>query len=185
MSGAPDVLCLQEVFKKSVAKEIVEAVSSIYPYYASFEDLEEDVGSQPACTPQEVSTTTACQSQFCSNLTSPVQLFNCTLLNCFRFSLLSQSCQSCLIFEAGVVEDTHTHCSTTVLASEYNAPYGVLLLSKHTLSNTKTADFLDPPFRSFVPRGYITAEVRTELFTDNNTASIFAVVLLMRPLICT
>lgn len=162
MSEAPDILCLQEVFKRSVAKEIVEAVSSVYPYYASFEDLGEDAGTQPACTPQEASIASACQSQFCSNLTSQVQVFNCILLNCFRSSLLSQSCQSCLIYEAGIVEDTHTHCSTTILASDYTASYGVLLLSRHRLSNTKTSDFLDPPFRTFLPRGYITAEVYTK-----------------------
>ena len=140
-------------------KDIVDAVSNEYPYYASFEDPEEDAGTQPACTPQEASIAADCQSQFCSNLTNSVQLFNCTVLRCWRFSQLSQSCQSCLTFEAGTAEDTYTHCSTNIFASDYTAPYGVLLLSRHHLSNVKRADFMDPPFRTIIPRGYITAEV--------------------------
>ena len=159
MSGAPDILCLQEVFRRSEVKEIVDAVSNEYPYYASFEDPGEDAGTLPACTPQEASIAADCQSQFCSNLTNPMQLFNCTVLKCWRFSQLSQSCQSCLTFETGFPEDTYTHCSTNILASDYTAPYGVLLLSRHRLSNVKTADFVDPPFRTIIPRGYITAEV--------------------------
>ena len=158
-SGAPDILCLQEVFRRSEVKDIVDAVSNEYPYYASFEDPEEDSGTQPACTPQEASIAADCQSQFCLNLTNSVQLFNCTVQRCWRFSQLSQSCQSCLTFEAGTTKDTYTHCSTNIFASDYAAPYGVLLLSRHHLSNVKTADFMDPPFRTIIPRGYITAEV--------------------------
>ena len=171
-SGAPDILCLQEVFRRSEVKEIVDTVSNEYPYYASFEDPKEDAGTLPACTPQEASIAADCQSQFCSNLTNPMQLFNCTVLKCWRFSQLSQSCQSCLTFETGLPEDAYTHCSTNILASDYRAPYGVLLLSRHHLSNVKTADFVDPPFRTIIPRGYITAEVLL-ISTIENHGSIY------------
>ena len=167
-SGAPDILCLQEVFRRSDAKEIVEAVRNDYPFYASFEDLEEGAGIQRACTPQEAGTAGACLLQFCANLTSPqtpdeqLQLFNCTLQNCLRFSQLSQSCQSCLIFEAQDLPDgvdVFTHCATNVPANDYTAPYGLLLLSRHNLSNITALSFLDPPFLTYLPRGYIAAEV--------------------------
>ena len=45
-----------------MAKEIVDAVSSVYPYYASFENLEQDAGSQCAYTAQEAGTVGACVS---------------------------------------------------------------------------------------------------------------------------
>ena len=171
-SGAPDILCLQEVFRRSDAKEIFEAVRNDYPFYASFEDLEEGAGIQRACTPQEAGTAGACLLQFCANLTSPqtvselVQLFNCTLQNCLRFSQLSQSCQSCLIFEAQDLPDgvdVFTHCATNVPANDYTAPYGLLLLSRHNLSNITASDFLDPPFVTYLPRGYVAAEVRRKI----------------------
>ena len=167
-SGAPDILCLQEVFRRSDAKEIVEAVRNDYPFYASFEDLEEGAGMQRACTPQEAGTAAACLLQFCANLTSAqtvselVQLFNCSLQNCLRFSQLSQSCQSCLIFETQDLPDgvdLFTHCATNVPANDYTAPYGLLLLSRHNLSNITASGFLDPPFVTYLPRGYIAAEV--------------------------
>ena len=76
-----------------MAKEIVDAVSSVYPHYASFENLEQDAGSQRACTAQEAGTVGACVSQFCSNLIpgDPFPLLNCSLL---LFSQMSQSCHT-------------------------------------------------------------------------------------------
>ena len=167
-SGAPDILCLQEVFRRSDAKEIIEAVRSDYPFYTSFENLEESAGIQRACTPQEAGTASACLLRFCANLTSAqtpneqLQLLNCSTQNCLRFSQLSQSCQSCLVLEAQDLPDgvdVFTHCATNVPANDYTAPYGLLLLSRHRLLNITASDFLNPPFVTYIPRGYLAAEV--------------------------
>ena len=144
-----------------MAKEIVDAVSSVYPYYASFENLEQDAGSQRACTAQEAGTVGACVSQFCSNLIpgDPFPLLNCSLQNCLRFSQISQSCHSCLVVGGLAAADIFVHCSTVAPASDFTTPYGLLLLSRHRLLNVITSDFLDPPFVTNLPRGYISAEV--------------------------
>ena len=164
-SGAPDILCLQEVFKRSTAKEIVDAVSSVYPYYASFENLQQDAGSQRAWTAQEAGTIGACVSQFCSNLIpgDSFPLLNCSLHNCLRFSQISQPCHSCLVLDGlAAAQDgvnIFVHCSAFAPASDFTTPYGLLLLSQHRLLNVKASDFLDPPFVTYIPHGYISAEV--------------------------
>ena len=165
-SGAPDVLCLQEVFRRSVAQEIVEEVRSDYPYYASFENLElTDAGTPRACTPLEAGTVGACVTQFCSDLLlgDPFPLLNCSFQNCLRFSQISQPCHSCLVMDGLVARqdgvNIFVHCSTIAPASDFTAPYGLLLLSRHRLLNIVTSDYLDPPFVTNLPRGYISAEV--------------------------
>jgi len=70
-----------------------------------------------------------------------------------------------LIFEAQNTQNVFTHCATNVPANDYTAPYGLLLLSRHNLSNITVADFLNPPFLTYLPRGYIAAEV-CELVLD-------------------
>ena len=145
-----------------MAKEIVDAVSGVYPYYASFENLEQDAGSQRACTAQEAGTVGACLSQFCSNLTgSQIPLLNCSVQNCLRFSQISQSCHSCLVLDSLATQGVNVfvHCSTIAPASDFTAPYGLLLLSRHRLLNITASDFFDPPFVTYLPRGYISAEV--------------------------
>ena len=149
-----------------MAREIVEEVRSDYSYYASFENLElTDAGTQRACTAQEAGTVGACVTQFCSNLTSgeALPLLNCSLQNCLRFSQISQSCQSCLILDnLAATQDgvnIFVHCSTIAPASDFSAPYGLLLLSRHRLSSITASDFVDPPFVTYLPRGYISAEV--------------------------
>ena len=146
-----------------MAQEIVEEVRSDYPYYASFENLElTDAGTQRACTPLEAGTAATCVLQFCSNLTA-IPLLNCSLQNCLHIQFqISQSCQSCLVLESLATQEgvnIFVHCTTIAPASDYTAPYGLLLLSRHRLLNITASDFVDPPFVTYLPRGYISAEV--------------------------
>ena len=70
-----------------------------------------------------------------------------------------------MIFEAQNTQNVFTHCATNVPANDYTAPYGLLLLSRYNLSNITVADFLNPPFLTYLPRGYIAADV-CELVLD-------------------
>ncbi len=160
----PDILCLQEVFRRSDIRDIVDAVkNSNYPYHASFEDLEEQPSLLPACTGEGAQDYHRCLQQ-CS-VKPGTALSNCSLVECGVFGRqLSRPCRSCLVLEANsqadLEVDTFTRCTSTIPASEYAVPYGVLLLSRYPLSQTVARDYLDTPhIHSAVPRGYIAAEV--------------------------
>ena len=161
-SGTPDVLCLQEVFRRSDAKDIVEALRSQYPYHASFENLTAEPLVQPACTPQEAGVFESClQDNYCSQVVGTV-FINCSLANCGKLLFeSSQSCATCMYMELGAAEDADAfaRCASTVPANEYTAPYGVLLLSRYPLSDVTSRDYMEPPFVFSLVRGYITAKV--------------------------
>ena len=164
ISRAPDVLCLQEVFRRSDAKDIVEALRFQYPYHASFQDLDAEPAPQPACTPQEVGAAALCLEISCSQFPRGNAFINCTLVECGHvLFLLPQACISCLSTELGAAEDaqvnTFTRCASAIPRNEYTDAYGLLLLSRYPLSNVATVDYLDSAFTLFVPRGYITARV--------------------------
>ena len=173
LSSTPDVLCLQEVFRRSDAKDIVEALRFQYPYHASFEDLTAEPSVQPACTPEEAGAFGLCLQTNCLQF-SGLMLFNCTLAACGNLLLeSSQSCAGCVSLEFGSAEDTDvgaslTRCASTVPANEYTAPYGVLLLSRYPVSDVTSRDYVDPPFVFSLIRGYITAKVCEVLY--NGTA---------------
>ena len=162
-SSPPDVLCLQEVFRRSDAKDIVEALRSQYPYHASFQDLDAEPVPQPACTPEEAGTAALCLSENCADVPEE-SLQNCTYVECGVLFTFPQACQTCLATEFGAAEDAQldsfSRCASIISASEYAVPYGLLLLSRYPLSNIITSDYLDPPFVFPAPRGYITAQVR-------------------------
>ena len=160
----PDVLCLQEVFRRSDAKDIVAAVKNIYPHYASFQDLETSPSSRPACMGERAQAFGRCLQQ-CS--TDPGTIFNnCSVNECADLAeQLPYSCLSCLVLEIGSHEDTEVdaiaRCMSTIPVNEYIDAYGVLLLSRYPLSDVTTKNFLDidPDSVLSAARGYITAVV--------------------------
>lgn len=105
MNRAPDILCLQEIYRTSDALDILEAAQDYYPYYASFADLEAPADpATPACNQEELVTFGSCVSAQCSNLTG-LAVTNCFLTQCMDdYFGLSRSCRYCLGLEDGADE---------------------------------------------------------------------------------
>ncbi len=162
----PDILCLQEVFMKSLAADIAREVRDNYPYHASFQDLSNGPSSHPACSKDEIQEYRTCL-QRCP--TPPgVAVTNCTIANCSDVTAwLTQSCYSCLLFESRFTSgdvsppDILEVCSSSVPEDDYSAPYGILMLSKYQLSDITPEKFFDSHHKStaLLPRGYIAAKV--------------------------
>lgn len=143
-------------------------MKNIYPYHSSFEDLSDGPASHPACSVDEVRLYESCLQE----CPSPpgIVITNCTITKCRSIKAqLSQTCFSCLLLEGRY--DTHATtkpdilalCSSVVSASEYDASYGVLLLSKYPLSYVATKDYFSSQHEPILlPRGYIRAEVNLQ-----------------------
>ncbi len=162
----PEILCLQEVFRRSIAVDIVREVGNIYPYHASFENLRDDPSSRPACSVDEIQVYNACLIQCAPPPGNAVN--NCSLVKCHGVKAqLTQSCFSCLVlescynFEESSEADVLAVCSSKVPANDYTAAYGLLLLSKYPLSNVTAEDYVDSYQEFITPlqHGYITAKV--------------------------
>ncbi len=163
----PDILCLQEVFRRSDAKDVVDAVKEDYPYYASFQDLEEGASFQQACTLQELQSFTDC-------MTVCTQGCGCDLRTCE--AAVSFPCLNCIGMELYPADlGTLMNCFTIPL-NEYKAPYGLLLLSRFPLTGIVTKDYLDGDDYSptLLPRkGYISAKVRNRyVYTCIHVATV-------------
>ena len=143
----------------------MEEVEKEYPYHASFGNLKAEPEEQRACTIIEANNAAACLMTNCLDVsTDPKALLNCSYVECGRVLFgFSQSCLTCLTVEFGSEEDnmtdTFARCATMIPANDYTAPYGLLLLSRYPLSHVTTSDFLEPPFKFSILRGYIKAKV--------------------------
>lgn len=95
-----------------------------------------------------------------------IRFGNCSVVECRTVLFnLSSPCFFCLGLEFGAAEDAQadafTRCASVIPASEYAAPFGLILLSRYRLTEVETVDFLDGD-RGSILRGYIRARVTTE-----------------------
>ena len=130
---------------------MVNAVKDEYPYYASFQDLDEYPSIDRACSPKDLGAYTTC-TENCVNEGG------CDLHTCE--AVVSQPCLTCIAMELVQEVDTLTYC-LTIPKNEYVDSFGVLLLSRFPLSDVITKPYVDVDYGStVVPRkGYITAKV--------------------------
>ncbi len=157
LTGAPDVLCLQELIRRQDALDIVEAVKSQYPYHASLDNLTGPVSPQPACSIDEARMLGVCFANCAADVNDSTT--NCVFSKCNHRVLpnLSHVCYVCVLSELGTsAEETITQCASRIPASEYTNPFGVLLLSSYRLSDIKTLDYASD---STLRRGYVSAQV--------------------------
>ncbi len=145
-----DVVCLQEVWLiqdeegdwvDDQITGIVDATSEKYPH--SFFEITRAEGGTLGCTEEEVAPLETCFMDNCSE-EPPDMLSGCVTSNCgTEFGMVSQECGQCLIGElGGTFEEIKGACVGGASSGfAYDGHNGLLLLSKHPLSNTTHTAF--------------------------------------------
>jgi endonuclease/exonuclease/phosphatase family metal-dependent hydrolase len=92
----------------------------------------------PGCTAEEVAPLTECIETFCSEI-SPGELASCGLDQCgMEFEATSSACQTCIASNLGIpLEEIIDSCDGGGAAFSYGGRNGLLILSKHPLSQTE------------------------------------------------
>ncbi|GAC1569929.1 MAG: hypothetical protein NVS3B20_01210 [Polyangiales bacterium] len=180
-----DVLCLNEVWRRSDRDALVNAARARYPEHASFDtDLETAVDdptdqhgaipkapSSPPCTGAVdragVERATACATKHCSTLPSDehgfLTSYQCIQANCvaelFAVQAANPRCYNCI----GVTTNDSSYdqvrqdCETKPKAGlSFGGNNGVLLLSRHPLSNIEHRVLPSTNFRRTVVRATVT-----------------------------
>ena len=137
MKSSADVLCLQEVELPLHQQEVYKAVRSKFPYIVSAIDLEQNVSVNvtPACDAADLQTALSCSETECNNVTG-LDFTHCFLQQCY--SILNSLPNECLfcVFIGG-----HTFECMEDPSSLYQQTYGIMLLSKFELSDTRLWSF--------------------------------------------
>jgi endonuclease/exonuclease/phosphatase family metal-dependent hydrolase len=143
-----DVVCMQEVWlyedeqgdwSQGQIDAIVDASAETFPN--SYYEITEDSGGEAAnCNDDDTGPIESCVAENCADV-SDDNLAGCALSNCdTEFNSLSSSCQQCIGANiGGSIDDIIGACTGDVGGSSYsyNGHNGLLLLSKHELTNTE------------------------------------------------
>ncbi|HOU54445.1 MAG TPA: endonuclease/exonuclease/phosphatase family protein [Myxococcota bacterium] len=138
-----DVVCLQEVWADMDGDAIIQATSTVFPHSFRMLTSDESGGEAAACTSQELDPLAACTRDHCSDV-PPENLANCVLGNCGdQFNAISSTCQTCLVSQLGnTLDDMVAACSGGAGGQyAYGGRNGLLLLSRHPLTNQETLVF--------------------------------------------
>lgn len=143
-----DVVCMQEVWlyedeqgdwSEGQIDAIVNTSAEVYPnsYYEITEDSGGDVAN---CNEDDTGPMEACVAENCDGVSND-NLAGCALSECdAEWDGLSSSCQQCIGANiGGSIDDIIDACTGEVGGSafSYNGHNGLLLLSKHALTNTE------------------------------------------------
>lgn len=143
-----DVVCLQEVWlyedeqgewSEAQIDAIVDTSAETYPH--SYVEVTEDAGGDVAdCNDDDTGPMETCVNDKCGDVSNE-NLAGCALSECGdEFNALSSGCQQCIGANiGGSIDDILNACTGEVGGSafSYNGHNGLLLLSKHELSNTE------------------------------------------------
>jgi endonuclease/exonuclease/phosphatase family metal-dependent hydrolase len=143
-----DVVCLQEVWlyednqlqwNTGQIEDIVEASEQTFPhsYYEVTQTTGEDL---PNCNDDDTTAMEACVADNCAGVSND-QLQACALPTCqTEFDALSDDCRGCIGANiGGSIDDILEACTGDVEGSafSYGGHNGLLILSKHELTNTE------------------------------------------------
>lgn len=130
-----DVICLQEVWFQEEIDAVLAATSGQWPhsYYLKTESDE----TLPGCTAAESDPLEACIQANCGDVPQD-ELASCGLSQCGdEFGAASPDCQGCIAANLNLpIEEIVATCSGGGPALAYGGHNGLLLLSKHPMSNT-------------------------------------------------
>ncbi|MGM0555332.1 MAG: endonuclease/exonuclease/phosphatase family protein [Myxococcota bacterium] len=143
-----DVVCMQEVWlyedeqgnwSEGQIDAIVDTSAETYPN-SYYEITEESGGEVANCNDDDTGPIETCVADQCGDV-SDDNLAGCALSNCdTEFNNLSSSCQQCIGANiGGSIDDIINACTGEVGGSaySYNGHNGLLLLSKHEMTNTE------------------------------------------------
>lgn len=129
-----DVVCLQEVWTQEDIDLVIDGAKDAFPH-SHHVFLEDTTLGPPACTATESDPLKACVDQKCPD-TPASEIAGCALENCNpEFSALSAGCVECIVANIGKeVEEILSICQTSSQKYAYGGHSGLILLSKHPLS---------------------------------------------------
>ena len=125
-----DVVCLQEVWKASIQRQIYGGLSNLYPYFVSQIDLRTPGSNSTAaaCSLSELTGVVVCNDMNCRNSTSRT----CGLRECTQIiSALSDECRLCVI-----INPLPNVCLTEP-AANYERSFPMMLISKKEINQQR------------------------------------------------
>ena len=145
-----DVVCIQEAWihqdddgawVDDQITTIIEQASESYPH-SYWERTTAPADATAGCTTEEAGPLQACVQESCADV-APGELAGCALSNCgAEFNATSSECQTCIAGELGnPLDEIIATCTGDGSASySYDGHNGLLLLSKHPLTDTEYVD---------------------------------------------
>lgn len=129
-----DVVCLQEVWTQEDIDLVIDGAKGAFPH-SHHVFLEDTTLGPPACTATESDPLRDCVDEFCAE-TPASEIAGCALEFCRpEFASLSADCTSCVVANIGKeVEEILSICQTSSQKYAYGGHSGLVLLSKHPLS---------------------------------------------------
>jgi hypothetical protein len=174
----PDVLCLQEVLKRSDKEDIVRGVSQRYKYSVPDFNANSVPSVYPACNAALARVYLQCFSAQCQHVQRPVEVLLCGQRRCkSEISALSQACVSCVSYYANApnVTNPFVPCLSNVSVNEFQEASGLLLLSKYKLTNASIQYYVESSaLKEPVQRGYLSANVKGMRVLCTHLTPVFA-----------
>lgn len=129
-----DVVCLQEVWTQDDVDAVLAASATTFPH-SHYVMLQDTTLGPPACTAVETDPLAACVDEHCAE-TPASEIANCALEFCRpEFGGLSSDCAGCVVANLGKeVDEIITTCQTESRRYAYEGANGLVLLSRHPLS---------------------------------------------------
>lgn len=158
MESNLDVVCLQEVWRTDLQRQIFSDLRDMYPHHVSHIDLtSNNVAMTPVCSLQDVSNFGDCFSSNCATSTE----VTCPITECLDVLLpFSRECRLCLFVNLDI-----TTCTIEPF-SNYETTFGLMLFSKKPMSNGQSRGYLGELSDS---RGFYQATVCCELCVNTLT----------------